>query len=139
MDVDQRLGEVDLSSEIETPIELVHKTYTKELFLDLVVSLKAVYELKVVSTLNSNHVAQLLTYLYLLDLPRGKLVNFRSPTVGSQFVNAPIPRAERCGFSVSENDYHGQLLSLLELSPLRTIHWINIGPHCVAFRTVERR
>lgn len=217
-DVSQRITEAGLSSEIETPIELVHKTFTKVLYLDLVVNLKAVYELKVVSALNSTHVAQLLAYLYLLDLPRGKLVNFRTPTVDSQFVNAPISREERCGFSVSDdefwgerkllklvvdlvrdwgtslsvslyhqalvhllgrertvermlpltsngkplanqrfhlvddnnafeltafakpaNDYQGHLHSLLNLSPIRAIHWINIGPHCITFRTVERR
>ena len=80
----------EISNE-ETPIELTHKTFAKTLNLDLVVSCRGVYELKTVSALNSKHVAQLLTYLYLLDLPRGKLVNFRSPTVESQFVNAPIP------------------------------------------------
>lgn len=215
-DVAQRLHSVGIPNVAETPIELVHKTFTKVLFLDLVVSLKAVYELKVVSALNSSHVAQLLTYLYLLDLPRGKLVNFRSPTVDSQFVNAPISREERCGFSVSanefrgdrnlltlvvdlvrdwgtalsvslyrqalvhllggesvermlplnrsgkplanqrfwlvddenafeltafsnlENDYQGHLKCLLDLSPLRAIHWINVDPHCLTFRTVDK-
>jgi GxxExxY protein len=216
-DVARRLDAAGLSSEVEVPIKLVHKTFVKELFLDLVMSRKAVYELKTASALNSDHVAQLLTYLYLLDLPRGKLVNFRSSTVHSQFVNAPIPREERCGFSVSDdgfrgdrgllalvvdlvsdwgtslsvslyhqaiahllggeeavermlpltcngknlanqrfhlvdennafeltafakldNDYYGQLQRLLDLSPLRAIHWINVGPHCVTFRTATR-
>ena len=216
-DISQRLDSSGTASEIETPIELVHKTFIKELSLDLVVSQKGVYELKTVSALNSNHVAQLLTYLYLLDLPRGKLVNFRSPSVESKFVNAPIPREERCGFSVSDdgfrgdrnllqlavdlvrdwgtslsvslyhqamvhllggedaveqmlplardgkalanqrfhlvnediafeltafakldNDYRGQLQRLLDLSPLAAIEWINVGPHCITFQTVER-
>lgn len=106
-DVAQRLESVHLSSQEETPIEITHKTFAKTLYLDLVVSCKGVYELKTVSALNSHHVSQLLTYLYLLDLPRGKLVNFRSPTVESQFVNAPIPREERCGFSVSEEEFRG--------------------------------
>ena len=216
-DVAQRLHSVGIRNDIETPVELVHKTFSKALYLDLVVSQKAVYELKVVSALNSSHVAQLLAYLYLLDLPRGKLVNFRSPTVESQFVNAPISREERCGFSVStdeflgdrnlltllvdllrdwgtslsvslyhqalvhllggeetvermlpltrsgktlarqrfalvddenafeltafsrlENDHQLHLRCLLDLSPLRAIHWVNVGPHCLTFRTVER-
>ena len=113
-DVAQRLEAAGMASEIETPIELVHKTFVKELSLDLVVSQRAVYELKTVSALNSNHVAQLLTYLYLLDLPRGKLVNFRSPSVESKFVNAPIPREERCGFSVSDDGFRGDR-NLLQL------------------------
>ena len=113
-DVAQRLEAAGIASEIETPIKLVHKTFAKELPLDLVVSQRAVYELKTVSALNSNHVAQLLTYLYLLDLPRGKLVNFRSPSVESQYVNAPIPREERCGFSVSDDEFRGDR-NLLQL------------------------
>ena len=215
-DVAQRLDAIGIQSSEETPLELTHKTFAKTLFVDLVVSRKAVYELKTVSALNSSHVAQLLTYLYLLDLPRGKLVNFRSPTVEAQFVNAPIPRKERCGFSVSDpgfrggsdllqlvvelvrdwgtslsvslyhqavvhllggqesvecmlpltrdgrrlanqrfhlvdnrtafeltafakpdNYYADQIQQLLNLSPLRCLHWINIGPHCIAFQTIK--
>lgn len=216
-DVAQRLGSVGMHCDEETPIEMTHKTFAKTLYLDLVVTCRGVYELKAVSALNSNHIAQLLTYLYMLDLPRGKLVNFRSPTVESQFVNAPIPREERCGFSVSDegfrgtrdlqqlvvdlvhdwgtslsvslyhqalvhllggqesvecmlpltrdgrhlanqrihmvdshtafeltafakpdNNYAEQVERLLSLSPLRCIHWINIGPHCITFHTAEK-
>jgi GxxExxY protein len=113
-DVAERLESVSIPSHLEVPVELVHRTFEKTLYLDLVVSQRAVYELKTVSTLTKNHVAQLLTYLYLLDLPRGKLVNFRSTTVESQFVNAPIPREERCGFSVSDDRYQGDR-SLIKL------------------------
>jgi GxxExxY protein len=217
VDVAQRLAAAGLPNDVEVAIELTHQTFIKELFLDLVVSCKAIYELKTVSALSSNHLAQLLTYLYLLDLPRGKLVNFRSPKVESKFVNAPIPREERCGFSVSDeefcgdhdllalvvdlvrdwgtslsvslyhqamthflggedavermlpltrngktlanqrfhlvdhenafeltalskldNEHHNHLRRLLDLSPLRAIHGINVGTHYVTFRTVAR-
>lgn len=90
-DVAHRLEAAGMATETETPIEVVHQSFVKELSLDLVVSQRAVYELKTVSGLNSNHVAQLLTYLYLLDLPRGKLVSFRSPSVESKFVNQQFP------------------------------------------------
>lgn len=106
-DLALRLNSAGMLSKEESPIELTHKTFSKTLKLDLVVSCKAVYELKTVSALNSNHVAQVLTYLYLLDLPRGKLINFRSATVESQFVNAPIPREQRCGFTVSDEGFRG--------------------------------
>jgi len=214
-DLAHRLHSSGLQCNQETPIELTHKTFSKTLYLDLVVSCGGVYELKTVSALNSQHVAQLLTYLYLLDLPRGKLVNFRSPTVESQFVNAPIPREERSGFTVIdedfrggpelsqmvvdlvrdwgtalsgplyhqaivcflggnervenmlplarggitlanqrfhlsdndsafhlttftklENDYGDQLQRLIDMSPLKCLHWINIGPHNLNLRTM---
>ena len=114
-DVARRLGSAGMRSDEEISIEVSYMTFTKTLFLDLVVSKKAIYELKAVSALNSSHISQLMTYLYLLDQPRGKLVNFRPTTVESKFVNAPIPREERCGFSVSENDFRGDR-SLLTLA-----------------------
>jgi len=106
-DVGARLDSVGLVNQQEVPIQLAHKAFLKTLYLDLVVAHKAVYEIKTVSNLNQRHVAQLLTYLYFLDLPRGKLVNLRSPSVDSRFVNAPISRENRCGFSVSDHGYHG--------------------------------
>ncbi len=48
-DVAQRLAAAGINSEIETPIKLIHKTFVKKLWLDLVVSRRAVYELKTVS------------------------------------------------------------------------------------------
>ena len=106
-DAARRLRSAGMGCDVEVPILLEHKGFSKRLFLDLVVVSKAVYEFKTVAALNARHEAQLLTYLYLLNLPRGKLVNFRSPRVDSRFVNAPIPREERCNFSVDERSFHG--------------------------------
>ena len=86
---------------------MAHKDYAKQLFLDLVASHRGVYELKAVTSLTKEHEAQLLTYLYLLGLQHGKLVNFRTPKVESRFVNATIPRNERIGFSVCAKEYTG--------------------------------
>ena len=216
-DVAYRLSKVHLSSQQEVVIHLSHKTFAKTLYLDLVVDGQAVYELKTAITLSNSHVAQLLTYLYLLDLKHGKLVNFRNNKVKTQFVNAPVPRTDRRSFSVetrsfrgsdflmqlcvdlirdwgtclsislyqeaidslldgddvglrmlpltrgskllgnqrfhlvnheealqltaftkSEQDYEQQLKRLLEISPLRAIHRINIAPHCVSFTTISK-
>ncbi|MFT5131127.1 MAG: GxxExxY protein [Rhodothermales bacterium] len=41
----------------------------------MVVDNKAVYELKTVKALDKHHTAQLMNYLLLLDLQRGKLIN----------------------------------------------------------------
>jgi hypothetical protein len=43
----------------------------------------------------------------LLDLPRGKLINFRSATVQSQFVNAPLDSSERRSFRINEVEFKG--------------------------------
>ena len=95
------------SCSVEVPVKLIHKTFVKDLYLDLVVSRKAVYEFKTVTALSSSHAAQVLTYIYMLDLPHAKLVNFRTSRVESKFVNAPIDRDERTNVAVSDNNYRG--------------------------------
>lgn len=217
-DAYERLCAANLQAHRELPLVLTHKSFVKTLFLDMVVDCRALYEFKTVATLTKSHLAQILTYLYLLDLPHGKLVNFRSNLVESKFVNAPIPREERCGFEVSHEEFEGNadfvdlfvellrdwgtalsislyaeaavallggkasvermlplidnghflgnqrfhlaaediafhltamsrlevakdysrhLKNLIDLSQLRQMHWINIAPHCVTFKTVN--
>lgn len=108
-DVAHRLTEMGLACEQEVPVTLSHSSFSKTLYLDLVVDQKAVYELKTVSALNFNHEAQLISYLYLLDLSRGKLVNFRSSTVESKYVNTPISREARRRFEVNSREYSGNM------------------------------
>jgi len=103
----ERLAIAGLSPSREILVEISHKNFLKQLFLDLVVSRKAVYELKVVSKLTSDHEQQLMTYLYLLDLARGKLINFRSAKVESRFVNTPVPRHARVNFDLRDSNYKG--------------------------------
>lgn len=76
---------------MEVPLGSFHKTH----ILDLAVQGAGVYELKTVDSFYNSHIAQLMTYLYLLDVPRGKLVNFRSGQVESRIVNAPLSRRDR--------------------------------------------
>ena len=106
-DVAQRLSAIGLPCEEEVPLTLTHESFSKTLYLDLVVDQKAVYELKTVKALNSNHSAQLMTYLNLLNLSRGKLVNFRTESVDSKFVNAPIDCTERADFTVGKTGFRG--------------------------------
>ena len=49
----------------------------------------------------------MLSYLCLLDLEHGKLVNLRTTRVESRFVNATIPRSERIRFRVCRERYSG--------------------------------
>ena len=66
-----------------------------------------VYELKTVRVITDEHAGQLLTYLLLLDLSHGKVVNFRAAPVESRFVNSPFTSAERRAFRVEEVGYAG--------------------------------
>lgn len=221
---DERIYQADLAARLqsdgisvsrEIEVDLSHRDYRKSLFLDLVVAKQAVYELKVVKALTDAHVGQLLTYLHLLDLPRGKLINYRPKKVESQFVNAPLDSEMRRSFCVKDiafdgdsgfrdaivtllrdwgtsltlslyqeavvfllggkalvevmlpihrsdaligrqrfylaapdtafkltamnrdtSSYQSQLARLIQYSPLRAIHWINIAHHEVTFITI---
>ena len=109
--LDERIYQADLAARLhsagmtinrEVEVQLQHGKYCKSLFLDLIVAEQAVYELKVVKAIADSHTGQLLTYLQLLDLPRGKLINFGSAEVESRFVNAPMDLSKRRSFSVNE-------------------------------------
>ena len=216
-DMAARLSSAGMMVHREIGLHLSHQVFSKQLFLDLVVAESAVYELKVVKSITEAHVGQLLTYLMLLDLSHGKLINFRSEKVESQFVNAPLDSVSRQSFRVADGKYRGddrfhglvvnllrdwgtsltlslyseaivcllggigvaeamlplhrngvclgkqrfqlaspdsgftltamskntaayqqQLARLIQHSPLRSIHWINITHHTVIFKTILR-
>ncbi len=83
------------SVEIEVPVVVAYADFSKTYFLDLVVD-HAVYELKTTVALTSEHEAQLLNYLFLLGIPRGKLINFRPPQVqGRLHATALTPEKRR--------------------------------------------
>jgi GxxExxY protein len=94
-DLSIRLEESGLNARVEFPIRVTHQGFAKVYAADLVVANSAIYELKTTNSLIGEHRRQLLNYLFLTDQPRGKLVNFRSPGVESEFVNASLNLAER--------------------------------------------
>jgi len=102
MDLTQRLLASGIGAMREVPIHLSHGIFRKPLFVDAVVAEKAIYELKTVRAITAEHAGQLLSYLHLLELSHGKLVNFRARSVESRFVNSPITTAERRAFGVEE-------------------------------------
>lgn len=106
-DLAARLTSAGMIVRREIELHLSHQGFSKQLFLDLVVAESGVYELKVVKALTESHIGQLLTYLLLLDLSHGKLINFRSEKVESQFVNAPLSSASRQSFRVDDGKYRG--------------------------------
>ncbi|QEG39129.1 GxxExxY protein [Roseimaritima ulvae] len=117
-----RLQDAGYDTEREVPVHVTFDTFKKDYFLDLVVNRRAVYELKTVASLTDRHAAQLLNYLLLLDLQRGKLVNFRPMSVESQFVNAPLVGAERRRYSIHTEDWSGPM-GLLDLLRQLLFDW----------------
>ena len=123
---DERIYEQDLQArlleaghgpvETEVPLTVSWKDFTKTYRLDLVVQRGLVYELKSASALTAEHQTQLLNYLLLLGLSRGKLVNFRGPSVEARFVStrltAEIRRRINCD----------------------TARWQDVSPACARLR-----
>ena len=106
----------------EVPVTVSFDSFSKLYLLDMVVNDKAVYELKTVESLTNRHFAQLLNYLLMLGLQRGKLINFRPMTLESRFVNAPLAGADRRRFSIRQNHWQGPQ-SLLDLIPRILQDW----------------
>lgn len=92
---------------IEVPVEVVHADFRKLYFLDLLVANGAVFEIKTVAALTDRHRNQLLHYLLLTELPRGKLVNLRTATVQHEFVNAPLTLSDRTAFTTDDTLWDG--------------------------------
>jgi len=103
----QRLEAAGIEAAIEVPVTLSHREFSIRLKLDVVVLQRAIYELKTVSALSPAHEAQLLVYLFLTNATRGKLVNFRTKSVESRFVNTTLDHAERRRCNVDAGRYEG--------------------------------
>lgn len=89
----------------EVPVEVRFEEFCKTYYLDLLVGGGAVFELKAVQSLTEPHRRQLLQYLFLIDLPHGKLINLRPERVQHEFVNNTLTRSDRMSFAVDNCDW----------------------------------
>ena len=103
----QRLSQSGFDVNTEVPIELSFDRFAKTLYVDVVTSRRVPYELKAVKQLTAEHETQLLTYMLLIKANRGKLINFRSMSVESRFVNASITWEERHRFEPDTQNWAG--------------------------------
>lgn len=85
--------------QIEVPVSASHRGFAKVYSLDLIAD-NAVYELKTTATLTSEHQSQLLNYLFLLGLARGKLITFRTAKVLGQIYATRLTPERRGSFSI---------------------------------------
>jgi GxxExxY protein len=91
--------------ETEMPIHVAFDSFRKDYFADLVVDGGALFELKVAFALTERHRAQTLHYLFLLGLPRAKLLSFRPDTVEHEFVSTTLSSADRRQFVVHKQEW----------------------------------
>jgi GxxExxY protein len=106
-DLAARLTGAGIRAEREVTVTVSFRGFTKAYFLDLVVEQRAVYELKAVTALATEHEAQVMNYLFLLDARRGKPANFRPASVESRFINAPATLASRRAFQIDATAWSG--------------------------------
>src|SRR5580698_11155974 len=73
------------SVQTQVPVTITHRDFSKTYRLDLVAD-DALYELKAGTALVGEHETQLLHYIFLLGLRRGKLLNLRPSKVQGKIV-----------------------------------------------------
>ena len=72
---------IKVDRQVPVPIKLMDMTFQEGFRADLMLNDTLLIELKSVETLHPVHPKQTLTYLKLLDLPLGLLINFGAPTL----------------------------------------------------------
>jgi GxxExxY protein len=100
---------------IEVPMTVTHRDFSKKYYLDLVVD-DALYELKAETTFIGEDDAQLLNYMFLLGIQRGKLLNFRPPKVQGKIIATGLTQEERRRFTTV------------------TERWSDLTPGCAVLR-----
>jgi GxxExxY protein len=86
--------------ELEVPIQVRHKSFSRAYFLDVLVAGGGLFEFKAADVIVPRHRAQTLNYLHLAGLGHAKLVNVRPNEVEHEFVNTSLHHADRVAFEV---------------------------------------
>jgi GxxExxY protein len=87
-------------TEREVCIKLSHRSFTKNLYIDLLFDGGALFEVKTAETLTPAHRSQTLTYLFLSGLHHARLVNLRPEKVDYEFVSTKLTLEARKRFTV---------------------------------------
>jgi GxxExxY protein len=106
------------SSEVE--IQLMHGSFVKNLFIDLLIEEGGIYELKAATMITPSHKTQTLGYLFLTDTLHGKIINFRPPSVEHEFVSTTLRFADRQNFSVCNKHWISKSEAAQKLKAIAT-------------------
>lgn len=87
------LRRIPFHSQVVVPIEYKGLTFEQPLRLDLIVDQCLIIELKAVETILPVHKAQLLSYMKLMDVPLGLLINFHEMTLKRGISRMLLPGA----------------------------------------------
>lgn len=121
--VDECIG-MGLKVKQELQVSISHLSFCKHFYVDVLIEGGSLYELKAVEHIVPAHRAQTLTYLMLLGLSHGKIINWRPPSVQAEFVSTSLNAAARHEFVLNAerwnsshhiaNRVHGAVLALLD-------------------------
>ena len=84
---------------VEVPQVVTFKDFRKVYYVDLVVNGNVPFELKAVDAISDINKAQILNYLYLTGLQRGKILNFRTDRVKGEFASTTLTHEARHKFT----------------------------------------
>jgi GxxExxY protein len=84
----------------DVAVVVSHEDFGKKYDLDCVVRDGAIYDLKAVGALGRGHQMDLLHLLYLVEQPRGVLINFRTSSLEHRFVSTKLSLADRRAITV---------------------------------------
>lgn len=82
----------------EVPVTVTHRDFSKKYYLDLVAD-DALYELKAEAAFTGEHDAQLLNYMFILGIPRAKLLNLRPTKVQGKILATSLTPETRRRFT----------------------------------------
>ena len=99
-ELEKRLSPLFEKVQTEVPITACFKDFQKPYYADLVINDSAIYELKVTNSISPAHKSQTLDYLYLAELAHGKIVNFGSQKVETEFVSTKLDHQSRRQFTI---------------------------------------
>lgn len=76
--------------ELEVPVTVSHRTFSKTYRLDVLAQSIGLFEFKAAERIIPRHRSQAYNYLLLFDLPHGKIINVRPERVEDEFVNCHL-------------------------------------------------
>jgi GxxExxY protein len=101
-------------TECEVEIKLIHRGYTKSLFIDLLVN-GCVYELKTIKSIQEPQRIQTLDYLFATNTKHGKIINFRPASIEHEFVSTTLDHEARRSFNTKDSRWNKSSRSAREL------------------------
>ncbi|MEW6302656.1 MAG: GxxExxY protein [Verrucomicrobiota bacterium] len=92
--------------ELEVPIHVVHRTFSKPLYLDVLVHQGGLFEFKAAEAIVPRHRNQLLQYQLLAEIDHAQLVNMRPEQVEHEFSNATAKHKDRVSFAIDDSAWN---------------------------------